>query len=76
MATRNMEPRKNPMPAQPPRQRRSNFEEVALGYSPDQAAAEAARCLNCKGRPCVSGCPVRIDIPGFQIGRASCRERV
>ena len=65
MATRNMEPRKNPMPAQPPHQRRSNFEEVALGYSPDQAAAEAARCLNCKGKPCVSGCPVRIDIPGF-----------
>ncbi len=56
------------MPAQDPLERRHNMEEVALGYSPAQAMLEAQRCLQCKNAPCVTGCPVRIDIPGF-IGK-------
>jgi len=54
-----------PMPQQEPKSRIQNFEEVALGYSEDMAIMEAARCLQCKKQPCVSGCPVGIDIPGF-----------
>jgi glutamate synthase (NADPH/NADH) small chain len=54
-----------PMPEQDPVERRSNMEEVALGYSAEQAKMEAERCLQCKNAPCVAGCPVRIDIPGF-----------
>ena len=54
-----------PMPEQPPEVRRRNFKEVPLGYSREQAMSEASRCLQCKSRPCVSGCPVGIDIPGF-----------
>ena len=54
-----------PMPSQPPSERRRNTQEVALGYTPEQARLEALRCLQCKNRPCVAGCPVRIDIPGF-----------
>ncbi|MFN2352562.1 MAG: NADPH-dependent glutamate synthase [Kiritimatiellia bacterium] len=53
------------MPAQDPAIRRGNMNEVALGYSVEQARLEAQRCLQCKNAPCVSGCPVRIDIPGF-----------
>jgi glutamate synthase (NADPH/NADH) small chain len=53
------------MPAQPPGTRIGNMSEVALGYSPEQARVEALRCLQCKNAPCVDGCPVRIDIPGF-----------
>ena len=53
------------MPVQPPEQRRCNFEEVALGYTLEQAQAEAQRCLNCKNKPCVAGCPVNVDIPDF-----------
>lgn len=53
------------MPKQAPEDRRSNFEEVALGYSPEQALTEAGRCLQCVKRPCVGGCPVNIDIPDF-----------
>ena len=53
------------MPSQDPVVRRNNIEEVALGYSEEQAKLEAARCLNCKNAPCVKGCPVKIDIPGF-----------
>ena len=53
------------MPKQSPEVRRRNFAEVALGYTPELAAAEAARCLSCKNPRCVSGCPVEIDIPGF-----------
>jgi len=60
-----MGPKKQPMPVQPPEERKHNFREVALGYRPDQAAAEAARCLHCKNKPCVGGCPVQIDIPAF-----------
>ncbi len=61
----NMTPNKNPMPVQDPAVRNGNFDEVALGYTEEQAVNEAERCLNCKHRPCVGGCPVAIDIPGF-----------
>ena len=61
----NMRPDKNPMPHQDPQVRACNFNEVALGYTREQAIDEAQRCLNCKHRPCVSGCPVQIDIPEF-----------
>lgn len=61
----NMSPKKNEMSVQDPKVRNKNFEEVALGYTEEQAIDEAKRCLNCKNRPCVSGCPVQIDIPGF-----------
>lgn len=53
------------MPTQDPVARGKNFNEVALGYTPEQARLEAQRCLQCKNAPCVKGCPVRIDIPGF-----------
>ena len=53
------------MPTQSPDDRRLNLHEVALGYSEEQARLEALRCLQCKNAPCVAGCPVRIDIPGF-----------
>jgi glutamate synthase (NADPH/NADH) small chain len=53
------------MPAQEPVARGKNFREVALGYTPEQARVEAMRCLQCKTKPCVEGCPVRIDIPAF-----------
>lgn len=53
------------MPSQDPMVRRGNIEEVALGYSPEQARLEALRCFQCKNAPCVEGCPVRIDIPAF-----------
>lgn len=61
----NMNPKKNPMPSQDPAVRRRNFKEVALGYTEQMALDEAQRCLNCKNRPCVSGCPVGIAIPDF-----------
>ena len=53
------------MPVQSPGERIHNFGEVALGYEVETALLEAGRCLNCKNRPCVSGCPVNVDIPGF-----------
>jgi glutamate synthase (NADPH/NADH) small chain len=53
------------MPHQDPQARGRNFNEVALGYSTEQARIEALRCLQCRTAPCVEGCPVRIDIPGF-----------
>ena len=53
------------MPKQDPKVRRLNFEEVALGFTKEQALAEASRCLNCKKPFCVQGCPVEVDIPGF-----------
>ena len=61
----NMSLKKNPMPAQEPEVRCKNFLEVALGYSEETAIDEAKRCLGCKHKPCVAGCPVGIDIPGF-----------
>jgi len=60
-----MDPKKCPMPVQDPEVRNKNFSEVALGYTPEMAVNEARRCLHCKNKPCVSGCPVGIDIPGF-----------
>jgi len=54
-----------PMPAQDPRQRRSNINEVALGYTEEQARLEALRCLQCKTAPCIEGCPVKIRINDF-----------
>ncbi|MBA7601259.1 Glutamate synthase [NADPH] small chain [subsurface metagenome] len=53
------------MPRQAPRLRARNFNEVALGYSLEQAQAEAGRCIQCPRHPCIDGCPVEIDIPGF-----------
>ena len=61
----NMRPDKNPMPSQDPAVRAHNFDEVARGYSEEAALDEAARCLNCKNMPCVSGCPVNVRIPAF-----------
>ncbi len=58
-------PKKNAMPVQDPQVRAHNFDEVALGYGREVAMAEAQRCLNCKNKPCVSGCPVNIAIPDF-----------
>lgn len=69
----NMALEKNKMPEQAPDVRNKNFNEVALGYSAEQAMDEARRCLNCKHRPCVSGCPVGIDIPAF-IAEAAAGE--
>lgn len=53
------------MPAQDPAIRITNMEEVALGYTENQVIAEAMRCIQCKTKPCIKGCPVGIDIPGF-----------
>ena len=61
----NMSLKKNEMPSQAPEVRNKNFDEVALGYTQEQAMDEAQRCLNCKNMPCVSGCPVNIRIPAF-----------
>lgn len=61
----NMSLKKNEMPTQDATIRSKNFKEVALGYTPEQAIDEAKRCLNCKNKPCVGGCPVRIKIPEF-----------
>ena len=66
----NMSLKKNPMPAQEPEVRCKNFLEVALGYSEETAIDEAKRCLGCKHKPCVAGCPVGIDIPGF-VGKVA-----
>ena len=63
--TRNMDPKKCPMPSQDPNVRNKNFDEVALGYTYEMAINEARRCLNCPKKPCVSACPVQIDIPAF-----------
>jgi glutamate synthase (NADPH/NADH) small chain len=56
---------KNKMPEQDPLVRNRNFDEVALGYNEEQAIDEAKRCLQCKHKPCVAGCPVKIEIPAF-----------
>jgi len=61
----NMSPKKVPMPEQDPNVRIKNFLEVALGYTEQMAMEEAQRCLNCKHKPCVSGCPVNVKIPEF-----------
>jgi glutamate synthase (NADPH/NADH) small chain len=56
---------RQPMPEQDPKVRARNFDEVPLGYTPNMAKIEALRCIQCKNRPCMEGCPVEIDIPGF-----------
>lgn len=56
---------KNIMPNQPPEERNKNFNEVALGFDKNMAVDEARRCLNCKNKPCMDGCPVNVDIPEF-----------
>ena len=53
------------MPSQDPMIRKNNMQEVAIGYTPEQAKVEAERCLQCKNAPCMKGCPVKIDIPRF-----------
>ena len=65
MAKANMSPVKNKMPQQDPAVRIRNFNEVALGYTAEQAVDEAKRCLGCKAHPCMTGCPVSIKIPEF-----------
>lgn len=57
--------KKTPIPEQAPQIRAKNFDEVALGYTAENAAVEAARCLQCKTSPCRQGCPVEVDIPAF-----------
>lgn len=69
----NMSLKKVAMPVQDGEVRRHNFDEVALGYTKEMAMEEAERCLNCKHSPCISGCPVAVNIPAFiaeEIGRA------
>ncbi|MDD6045172.1 MAG: NADPH-dependent glutamate synthase [Clostridia bacterium] len=61
----NMSLAKNPMPSQDPQVRNKNFDEVALGYTKEQAIDEAQRCLNCKNPFCMKGCPVMVHIPEF-----------
>ena len=61
----NMSLTKVPVPEQDAKVRSRNFEEVCLGYTKEQAMEEATRCLNCKNKPCVGGCPVNIHIPEF-----------
>ena len=61
----NMSLTKVPMPEQDPNVRNKNFLEVAMGYTEEMAMEEASRCLNCKKKPCVSGCPVNVRIPEF-----------
>jgi len=69
---------RQPMPEPDPKQRAANFDEVALGYSKEQAIAEATRCLGCKEPKCIAGCPVEIAIPDFieQIARGDSAEAI
>jgi len=60
-----LNPKKHEMPTQAPEVRAHNFSEVALGYTAQIAVEEAKRCLNCRNRPCVAGCPVNVNIPDF-----------
>ena len=61
----NMSLSKQKMPEQDPNVRNKNFQEVALGYTEEMAKEEAQRCLQCKNKPCVAGCPVNVQIPEF-----------
>jgi hypothetical protein len=65
MAKKISQKEKTPMPCLDPSDRRSSFEEVAAGYTLSMAVQEASRCIECRNRPCVAGCPVEIDIPRF-----------
>jgi len=64
------------VPERSPEERNKDFDEVPLGYSPEQAMEEAERCLDCANSPCVGGCPVEIDIPRFvkQIADGNSRK--
>jgi glutamate synthase (NADPH) small chain len=72
----NLSKTKQVMPTVDPNQRIHDFDEVTLGYTEEQAILEAKRCLDCKHQPCVSGCPVGIDIPGFilEIAKGNVEE--
>lgn len=61
----NMSPKMTPMIEQDPEKRNKNFNEVSIGYDEEKALEEADRCINCKNRPCVEGCPVNVQIPEF-----------
>ena len=61
----NLSPNKVSMPVQDPLERIHNFDEVAIGYTQEMAKEEAERCLHCKHKPCVQGCPVNVNIPDF-----------
>ena len=61
----NMSPNKTEMPVQAPEVRITNFSEVATGYTVEMAMEEATRCLHCRHKPCVGGCPVNVNIPDF-----------
>lgn len=63
----NLSAKKVPMPEQDPNIRNKNFLEVSQGYTAEMAIEEAQRCLNCKAKPCVSGCPVNVRIPEFIV---------
>jgi len=65
MANKNMAPKKVGMPEQDAKKRALNFYEVALGYTEEMAVEEATRCLDCKHKPCIAGCPVNVQIPEF-----------
>ncbi len=78
-----LSPKKTPIPEQDPFVRKTNFEEVSLGYTQEMAQREAERCLQCKNSPCVTGCPVNVPIPrfikavregNFEAGIAAIRE--
>ena len=62
---RNIPQERTAMPTQAAAERIRNFEEVTMGYRLEDALVEAERCLMCPQQPCVDGCPVGIDIPGF-----------
>ncbi|MGN1160186.1 MAG: NADPH-dependent glutamate synthase [Lachnospiraceae bacterium] len=57
--------KKVPVAEQDAKERATNFKEVCLGYTKEEAMEEAARCINCKNAQCMKGCPVSINIPGF-----------
>jgi glutamate synthase (NADPH/NADH) small chain len=65
MAKKQIIPRREPMPEQSPQERIHNFAEVTLGYTSEQAMAEARRCLDCANPTCMQGCPVDVNIPAF-----------
>ncbi len=71
-----MNPKKTPIPEQEPAVRARNFLEVSLGYTKELAMQEAGRCLNCKNRPCMTGCPVSVRIPEFieQVAKGNIEE--
>ena len=76
----NMNPKKCPMPEQAPDVRNKNFEEVTLGYTAEMAIEEAQRCLNCKNKPCMTGCPVQTGLrfrsSSLWLPRASSSKRL